>query len=582
MPPELDTSQDVANKPSSKGRIARSLMRFSRNAANVSLPGFAELGDTVKELVEDWKIADHNDEEIAWLATRLEDLCSLIREFDAAEHPDVSDASRKFHELKDSLAERLKCRPRSGIHGAEQQQHWLDNLNREIGQVVEMTLLRLALVQAQSNKRGPMDNFQVISAHEITDQTLVHEETHQTSLTALNGHESWPLPPDRSVVVSIRQGRLGKVPVMYKTFYSPSDNGAAAKVAEAELKYLSRCLHPNITSTIGITKGYDGLNGYLVSANGIPLIQFLSQVDSGTILSRFIGGMKPDHVTVNPNGHLTAFPTLEADSLEFGLSLCLDWLGDGGHLIPNPATRAVLTMFSDNFNNMRVYSPSDQTLTGGIFDSIEALDQRTFTVLEIARLAVKYKMLPSRHYHFWHMAAAPPYTVGLGDFGYIVDQNPKAVWNPIALKQAADVELWHLTCKCGRANHGHAHREDDQWISISLHDCEHNWFRWQSQEESGRESSGFCNEWARQARAFLRNNGMRVKGSRYCSNITYMCLEINRTGSIQLPSEPLYFHCNPFMRSNPRLFWGFLNTSSDPYTPSIDPKEVGLELAYFV
>ncbi|KAG8790572.1 hypothetical protein FRC12_011538 [Ceratobasidium sp. 428] len=98
-------------------------------------------------------------------------------------------------------------------------------------------------------------------------------------------------------------------------------------------------------------------------------------------------------------------------------------------------------MFSDNFNDMRVYSSSNQTLTGGIFDSIEALDQRTFTVLEIARLAAKYKMLPSRHYHFWHMAATPPYTVGLGDFGYIIDQNPKAVWNPIALKQAADVEV---------------------------------------------------------------------------------------------------------------------------------------------
>ncbi|KAG8699199.1 hypothetical protein FRC09_006766 [Ceratobasidium sp. 395] len=130
--------------------MARSLVRFSRGAAKVSLPGFAELGDMVKELVEDWKTADHNDNELTWLHTRLEDLCGLVREFDMAEHPNISDASRKFHELKGSLAEEFRRQSCSRIRGAEQEQRLLDSLNREIDRVVEMTLVGCSCSPARS------------------------------------------------------------------------------------------------------------------------------------------------------------------------------------------------------------------------------------------------------------------------------------------------------------------------------------------------------------------------------------------------------------------------------------------------
>ncbi|KAG8699197.1 hypothetical protein FRC09_006764, partial [Ceratobasidium sp. 395] len=73
-------------------------------------------------------------------------------------NPDVSNASRRFHEIKSSLAEGLKCWPRSGICGAERKQRLLDDLNREIDRVVEITLLRLVLAQAQSDEHSPIDN----------------------------------------------------------------------------------------------------------------------------------------------------------------------------------------------------------------------------------------------------------------------------------------------------------------------------------------------------------------------------------------------------------------------------------------
>ncbi|KAG8790570.1 hypothetical protein FRC12_011536 [Ceratobasidium sp. 428] len=283
-------TQDVAGRLTSRGLVARSLLRFSRGAANVSLPGFVELGDMVKELVEDWK-ADHNDGELAWLTTRLEDLCSLIHEFDMAEHPDISNVSRKFHELKDSLAEKSKPRPRSGMRSTERKQRLLDNLNREIDRIVEMTLLRLALAQARSSEHNLIDNFQVISAHEITDQIPVYHTMYPDPLVLSSKKNSWPLPSNRPVIVSSRQARLGRASVIYKTFRSPSDSGVAAKAAEAELKHISRCLHPNVASVIGVTKGYDGLNGYVVTANGMPLDQFFFRVDSGAALVELVGNI---------------------------------------------------------------------------------------------------------------------------------------------------------------------------------------------------------------------------------------------------------------------------------------------------
>ncbi|KAG8725291.1 hypothetical protein FRC09_003575 [Ceratobasidium sp. 395] len=155
-----NNSRDVVGGLTSRGLMACSLVRLSRGAANVSLPGFTELEDMVKELVRDWKTADHNDNEFVWLATRLGDLCSLIREFDMVEHPDVCTASskgqktatanRKFHRLKDSLDEELKRWPRLGIHGAEHKQRLLDGLNREINQVAELTLVRCSYLSVLS------------------------------------------------------------------------------------------------------------------------------------------------------------------------------------------------------------------------------------------------------------------------------------------------------------------------------------------------------------------------------------------------------------------------------------------------
>ncbi|KAG8701255.1 hypothetical protein FRC09_005475 [Ceratobasidium sp. 395] len=175
------------------------------------------------------------------------------------EHPDVCTASRKFYEFKNSLAEGFKRRSHPGIHGVEQKQRLLDNLNREIDRIVEMTLLRLALRQTQSNKHNPIDNFQVISAHEITDKAPVYDTMYWDPPVPASKSISWLLTSGRPVVTSSAwRAHLGKAPVIYKTFSSRSDSIVAAKVLSLK--------HPNIASVIGVTKGYDGLNGYALAA----------------------------------------------------------------------------------------------------------------------------------------------------------------------------------------------------------------------------------------------------------------------------------------------------------------------------
>ncbi|KAG8699016.1 hypothetical protein FRC09_006887, partial [Ceratobasidium sp. 395] len=59
-------------------------------------------------------------------------------------------------------------------------------------------------------------------------------------------------------------------------------------------------------------------------------------------------------------------------------------------------------------------------------------------------------------------------------------------------------------------------------------------------------------------------------------------ISIRHIEPTKLSSEPLHFHRNPSMRSDPRAFWGFLSTSPDPCSPGVDPAEVGLKLVYRV
>ncbi|KAG8717517.1 hypothetical protein FRC09_014148 [Ceratobasidium sp. 395] len=464
-------SQDVVGRPTSRGLMARSLVRLSRGAANVPLPGFAELGDMMKELVEDWKTADHKNNELVWLTTRLEDLCSVIIEFDMAEYPDVFDAWRKFNELKDSLAEGFKCRLSLGIHSAEQKQRLLDGLNHEIDRVVEMTLLRLALGQAQSSKHNPIENFQVIYAHEITDQIPVYSTVCLNGPIPASEKISWPLAPDRPVVTSsTRRARLGKASVMYKTFNSRSDSGLAAKVAEVELKHLSRCLHPNVAKIVGVTKGYDGLNGYVVAEDGIPLDQFLFRVNSGAALVKLIRGIddlrantmnkfmyyfNSDHITVKRDGQLTVFPVISSGE---GGCFTVPYfsLSEDDRAALNPAIREFLAIY---------YRMKDcRELIDKFHDSVMTLGWKPLTELEMARLAAKHQMLPDSCARYWQGPNVPPYTANVGDIGYVLSQDQRATWSPIELSKCAPGIQGVYGCWCNRAQDRWAYTESDGWI----------------------------------------------------------------------------------------------------------------------
>ncbi|KAG8694311.1 hypothetical protein FRC09_009921 [Ceratobasidium sp. 395] len=411
------------------GSVARSIARFSRSAAKVSLPGLAELEDVATALIKNWKTADRNDSEFSGLATRVEGICSLLHEVDVMEHTGVSEALRRLYEIKGILAEELKRRSRLGVLGTEQKQRLLDSLRSEVDRIVEVTHLRLTIMQAQYHRHNPIDNFQVISAHDIIDRSVVYErnyylaseDTNQPAIkhTAHTLTVAMPLRCDCSYSLSRQQ--------------SQADN-YRRKAIETELKCLSRCLHPNVASVMGITKGYDGVSGYVLATDGMPLNQFMRHVDSGASLVKCIQGYEHaivavrevsqrfsvihSDVTVQPNGHLVASPALYNSGYYP--------LGPSYGKTSHPATLLVLGIHNIN-NNTRPPHPE----LANFLDDISVLGRQTFTVLEVARLAAKYKALPGRRMHSWDdEASAPPFTINAEDTGYTSQQFPRSFWTP--------------------------------------------------------------------------------------------------------------------------------------------------------
>ncbi|KAF8602075.1 hypothetical protein BDV93DRAFT_509540 [Ceratobasidium sp. AG-I] len=125
-------------------------------------------------------------------------------------------------------------------------------------------------------------------------------------------------------------GRLGKLRVVCTSYFSHSDHSAKAEAAEEELKQLSRVRHKNIAAIVGVTKGCDGLDGYVVAMEGVPVRLFLAGSVSGDALGRYpsitvescetfmrpifspkLPSVAQDRysVTVTPDGRVTVLPS---------------------------------------------------------------------------------------------------------------------------------------------------------------------------------------------------------------------------------------------------------------------------------
>ncbi|KAG9075836.1 hypothetical protein FS749_012459, partial [Ceratobasidium sp. UAMH 11750] len=404
----------------------RSAVYDPLHAIEIPLPGFAELQHGVRGLIDSVRTQGYNDEQCTLLLTRVERLLDVLQEFSEPQYFDFTEISRKLLEIKEIFENESKRQFRIGILGAEQRQCLLDNLRDEVNGLVEETQLRM-LSRSVQTKSSPIDNFPTIYAHEITKQELLSRSTlpGRPTLKHIDQPSEPGVNPDGAVVVSTHHGQLGKLSVVYKTYCSNSYNGNASKVAEEELKRLSSSIHENIASVIGITKGYYGVNGFIVAMGGIPLEQFLSYVDTGVALVKCLRGLQEaakfipsgltayiqvdSDITVGLDGHSTVYPSF--DGLNWGTADTLLQIRSRGL---DSVGRFTVDVLSGNWH------PSESNVPRFI-DSVAALGLMRFTKLEVARIAFECNALSSiRVARSWRARNHPPhFTIGLGDVGRV-------------------------------------------------------------------------------------------------------------------------------------------------------------------
>ncbi|QRW08995.1 hypothetical protein RhiLY_07994 [Ceratobasidium sp. AG-Ba] len=383
-----------------KGSLASSFVRVSgsglRAAASKTLsytikpsfPGLGEMEEAVKVCINRAKMQGYDDEEYQQLSKRIEGLLSVVQSFDPSQNSRVSAIAEELNDICKTL--------------------------EESNNMVEATLVGamhvlLCIRQDECQKRS-IDAFPVIDAHEITDQTILRPSA-VTGTSRMNfgypecGH---------SVSTCTRHGYYGNIQVIYRTYTS--------QAVEEDLKHLSKYLHPNVASVVGVTKGYYGLNGVAVVgklqthciecyvclwrhdyvSGGIPLDSFFSLVNDGATFAKFARGLEevansglldhPDMVSpvtyvfesiACEQGNFVAVPTREP----WGTAIWgpLVWHGfNSVDTTTNPAVDIAL----------EVLAKASSTQHPKIIDAINTLDRSTFTELGVARIAAELGLAP--------------------------------------------------------------------------------------------------------------------------------------------------------------------------------------------
>ncbi|KAG8743029.1 hypothetical protein FRC10_000480 [Ceratobasidium sp. 414] len=370
------SGKDASSFVRASSTVIRSTASGAWRASKPPLPGLAEVGGAMKALIGSMKAGGSESEECTLLMERIENLLGVAQDFDDSRHPELADMlggpqmtvdSRQLCELKDKFE--TESKRQSGILGAERRQSMLDRLACKVGGIVEATSLRIQLRQAEEGS-NPIDNFPMVGAHEITEQTILYKGTRGL---------------EHALEHVARFGRLGE------------------SVCDSPVTSVTR--HPNFATVIGITKGYSGLNGYVVTAGEIPVHQFISTVDRGAPLVKFVRGILEvkgldlkdalgvsstrGHITVQPNGHLTIFPVLDNENDSRSVDLRRPIASEAFNAVMNPATRLAVDVY------LRPFRTGTMSPVHKFLDSVAALGWETFTPLEVARLAAECEVTPA-------------------------------------------------------------------------------------------------------------------------------------------------------------------------------------------
>ncbi|KAG8709704.1 hypothetical protein FRC08_018145 [Ceratobasidium sp. 394] len=289
------------------------------------------------------------------------------------------------------------------------------------------------------------------------------------------------------------------------------------------------------------------------------------------------------NITVESNGQATLVPTLEGE-IDASESVQLDDLKTFKHLWQsvskgwrgvNPATRH--TMFICNQN---VYDYCGDTRMHRFLDRISALDWIGFTELEVTRLAAECNMLPAKRIHSWRGETPPPFTVGLGGIGRVVEREKhQSEWHSLDEGNPLNPDRTPHCMMCGTWDPAHYNypTANDGWNSFPVCRCKGGII-----DRPGGVSPSSWNEFTNQARRIASQTGINLDEILYCTLLF-------RTVHLYPPqpeetesSEKVYFHSNPASRSNLREYWGFLSTSPDPCAPELGSNPLGWRVIYEV
>ncbi|KAG8707237.1 hypothetical protein FRC09_001944 [Ceratobasidium sp. 395] len=610
MPPKYLDGKIFSSFIRRSSSTIRSTVSQACRAAKPPVPGRAEVETLLSSCISTMKTHGDGDAQSQLLFGRIEGLLSAVQDFDEPQYLELSSIVRQLIEIKEKFKKESKHRWHHGVFGAERRQNLLDNLDFKLNGIVEAALLRQSCQARIETQYNPIGNFPVIPAHEITDQELLYPGENKSPDMRPSRYKG--ANQNGQLVSTTRYGQFGKLRVIYKTYTSDSDDNAATRAIETDLKCISSCLHPNIVTVVGITKAYFGPNGYVVAIGrlglsqtlyisvsktliftlfegGIPITQFMLRVDSGAALITYIRGINSfshckDAMRYGFSGCLKSGVLINGFFLSFNITVATNGTPTLLPLLDNQCDAEDSTYLDYCPIVMDVYFRNYLTFSRvqleDFLDSIRQLDQSAFTESEALHLAVKYHMSPCESKYHWAGAMIPPFTISHDDVGYVASSNPgKSGWEVVEAAQEVDSVNCRIVCNgSGFGTRGWKPKttRKGQWISVALCECKQIAIVWASEVPA----SSYDRQ-AKCAQGAPNESQVEAEEKRHCTALWYAS-RINRANSSNANGQTLYFHRNPYMRTDPRAYWGFLSPSINPYSPVSKPAEMKRILRYDV
>ncbi|KAF8595811.1 hypothetical protein BDV93DRAFT_573730 [Ceratobasidium sp. AG-I] len=389
-----------------------------RISSFLPLPGVSELQNLAEGFSRRLKDADLAYLTRAALSRRLEALKDL-----ASEQGNIPDLNAQLREVEQEfqLIEASSSRLGS-LHVVRRREAW-ENLQAKLNAVVEMSSLQL-LAQV-SNAQVEQMGAQMLEGYEITSQVEIHEKT-----------RNLPDLVDRrrtDIRTSLRVGQFGNLSVVYKTFVADS-KPVAHYIVEGEMQHISQSLHFNVATLVGATKGYNGLNGIIVTMDGLDFAHFALKTHSGAVWAKCITGIeaflksgptlkRAQRITVACSGHVTVFPsTLTRKSFQ---GMVVEFKVQRG-LNVDPSATLISDIYAWNYAQL-----GPQHLDSFV-NSLTRL-KLGFPEFQVMKIASSCKLLPLPRNHFCVPGNnLPSFQPEAGGFGYITQRRGKLFrWEPL-------------------------------------------------------------------------------------------------------------------------------------------------------